>query len=166
MQSNQNEKLKQATVYIIDKCQNKKNFGLKVLHKLLYFSDFAYYKKQHTSITGGTYKRFVYGPFIPALNEVLLTLETEGKIIATQETLSKTVTKNNFKSVGTIDVSSLSEDERAEIDNILAKLGSMNGTEIENLSHQDVPWQVTDEGEIIDYDLVFYRDDEISAKVE
>jgi len=166
IKNSNNEKLKQTALYIISQCYNKDTFGLKVLHKLLYFSDFAYYKKNHTSITGGIYKRFEYGPMIPELYGVLSSLESEGKLISKPEILSNGGTHNTYEVSGTVDISTLSIEEKAEIDRILSKLSNLNGKDIENLSHKDVPWQVTDEGDVIDYDLVFYRDDSLSAKVE
>ncbi len=33
----------------------------------------------------------------------------------------------------------------------------MNASEISEYSHNDVPWQTTEDGEIIEYEAVFYR---------
>ena len=43
------------------------------------------------------------------------------------------------------------------IDSILDRLSDMNATEISNYSHKDVTWLTTENGEIIDYESVFYR---------
>ena len=43
------------------------------------------------------------------------------------------------------------------IDEVLDKLSDMNAVQISEYSHNDVPWLTTDEGDIIDYESVFYR---------
>ncbi|MCG2821188.1 MAG: SocA family protein, partial [Candidatus Atribacteria bacterium] len=43
------------------------------------------------------------------------------------------------------------------IDSVLDRLSDMNATEISDYSHRDVPWLTTNNGEIIDYESVFYR---------
>jgi uncharacterized phage-associated protein len=43
------------------------------------------------------------------------------------------------------------------IDVVLEKLSDMNATQISEYSHNDVPWLTTDDGDIIDYESVFYR---------
>lgn len=48
-------KFKQVFLYILNKCAQKPNVGKTVLNKLLYFSDFNYFEKHMTSITGVEY---------------------------------------------------------------------------------------------------------------
>lgn len=43
------------------------------------------------------------------------------------------------------------------IDNEIRKLSSMNARHIEDYSHEDVPWIISEDREIIDYEAVFYR---------
>ncbi len=62
------------------------------------------------------------------------------------------------------DLSKLNEDERNMIDFILWKLSDMNAIQISEYSHNDVPWLTTDDGEIIDYESVFYRTPEYSMR--
>lgn len=56
------------------------------------------------------------------------------------------------------DLSDFSEEEKKLIDKVVQKLSSMNGTEVSDFAHGDVPWKVTDDGEFIDYNLVFDRE--------
>ena len=55
------------------------------------------------------------------------------------------------------DLSLLKANEMKVIDEILERLSDMNANQISEYSHSDVPWQTTDDGEIIDYESVFYR---------
>jgi uncharacterized phage-associated protein len=60
----------------------------------------------------------------------------------------------------------LSDEEKQELTNVMSKLGKLTANQLGELSHQDVPWIVTEENDIIDYDLVFYRKPEMIQKVE
>jgi len=51
----------------------------------------------------------------------------------------------------------LKANEIKVIDEVLEKLSDMNAKEISEYSHNDVPWLVCEDGEIIDYESVFYR---------
>jgi len=50
------------------------------------------------------------------------------------------------------------------IDHVLDQLSDMTATQISEYSHNDVPWQVTKEGENIDYEMVFYRTPDYSVR--
>ncbi len=47
--------------------------------------------------------------------------------------------------------------EQKLIDDVINSLSDMNAKQISEYSHNDVPWQTTEEGEVIDYESVFYR---------
>ena len=48
-------KLTETILYVLSKCAGKANFGKIALNKLLYFIDFNYHEKYHTSLTGASY---------------------------------------------------------------------------------------------------------------
>ncbi|MCD4674918.1 MAG: SocA family protein [Desulfobacula sp.] len=56
-----------------------------------------------------------------------------------------------------MDLSILNANEIQLIDNVLNKLSDMNASQISEHSHNDVPWLTTEDGEIIEYESVFYR---------
>jgi len=47
--------------------------------------------------------------------------------------------------------------EKEIIDDVINRLSSMSATQISKYSHDDTPWLTTKNGEMIDYQLVFYR---------
>jgi len=55
------------------------------------------------------------------------------------------------------DLSKLNARELSVIDDVLSKLADMNAAQISEYSHNDVPWMTTEEGDVIDYEAVFYR---------
>ena len=50
------------------------------------------------------------------------------------------------------------------IDDTLGRYGSMNGSQIEALSHKDLPWMASADNTDLDYELVFYRSAEMSVR--
>lgn len=63
------------------------------------------------------------------------------------------------------DLTKLKAHEIKLIDDVLDKLSDMNAIEISEYSHKDVPWLTTDDGDIIEYESVFYRTSPYSVRV-
>ncbi len=158
-----NEKLKETSLYILDKCAEGKFFGKTILFKLLYFSDFNFYKLHYISITGENYRKLPFGPAPCSFDEIMDNLSGEGKI---KIIVNKTNGSYKFKVLKEPKIELLNGEEIKIIDKVIEKIGHCNATEISKLSHSDTPWQVTNDKEIINYDLVFYRDKETINKVE
>lgn len=55
------------------------------------------------------------------------------------------------------DLTQLKAHEKEVIDDVLNTLSNMNASEISEYSHNDVPWKTTEDGDIIQYEAVFYR---------
>ncbi|MFH1650424.1 MAG: Panacea domain-containing protein [Candidatus Woesearchaeota archaeon] len=160
-----NEKLSEAVLFIL-KNTKASNIGRKKLAKLLYFADFKHYKKTYNSITGEQYSRWEYGPFPKKLYPTLDYLKAKGQIKIEDVKYAEEKIGKNMTILKTFEPTHLSQEEQDDILSILAKLGSFTGKQLEDLSHDDTPWQVTGEQNIIDYDLVFYRDEETIEQVE
>ncbi len=64
------------------------------------------------------------------------------------------------------DLSVLDGRELQTIDEVLCRLSDMNAAKIADYSHRDVPWLAATEGEVLDYESVFYRSREYSARPE
>ena len=50
------------------------------------------------------------------------------------------------------------------IDEVIARLGDKNATELSEYSHEDVPWLIAEENQPLDYDAVFYRTHKTSVR--
>ena len=158
------EKFKSLLSYVISRCENKKNVGKTVLCKLLYFSDFDYYEIYEKPITNETYIKFERGPlpkhFLDVTNEMIKNNELE---------LIKEPYHNNYihryylKNAPNLSI--LSTDELLVINSVIDKLSDKNAKEISEYSHGDMPWIVAEDQEELDYEFVFYRDDDYSVRV-
>jgi len=157
------DKFKEVLLYILNKIGSKPNIGETVIYKLLYFIDFDYYEQYEEQLIGATYQKNTYGPtpieFKKIIDEMVSDEELE---IVKSKYFNYPQTKYLPHRKANLHI--LSGEELEHIDNELNRLSDMNASEISNYSHKDVPWLAAEEGEIIDYESVFYRTDEYSMR--
>ena len=121
------DKFKMVLHHIIYKCGFRNTVGRTVLHKLLYFSDFNYYKEFNQSITNESYVKKERGP-VPIHFEMAMGPEID-----------------------------LKNEELTIVNKVIKELSHLNGKQIGEYSLRDYPVKRTEEDEIIDYDLTFSR---------
>jgi len=150
------DKFKEVFLYIIDKVGSKPNIGETVVYKLLYFIDFNFYEKYEEQLIGAQYIKNRYGPtpveFAKIIDQMMNNQEVEkvkSKYFEHPQTKYLPLRKP--------DLSKLTAEELAVIEDVLNKLSDMNATQISNYSHDDIPWKTAKEGKMIEYEAVFYR---------
>jgi len=148
-------KFKEILLYILKQVGSKPNIGESVLYKLLYFIDFDYYEKYEEQLMGATYIKNHYGPTPKEFVKIVSEMKNKELIIV--ETKYYKFPQTKYLPRREPDLSKLSAQELETIDHILRRLSDMNANEISAYSHDDVPWLTTEDGEIIDYESVFYR---------
>ena len=157
------DKFKQVLLYILNKVGSKPNVGETVLHKLLYFIDFDYYEKFEENLMGATYIKNHHGPTSVELGEILKEMQEQGEIEAVKSQYFKYLQKKYLpRKRPNLDI--LSAREIEHIDDVLARLSDKNAAEIENYSHEDIPWKVAQNGKPLSYESVFYRDERYSVR--
>ena len=157
------QKFREVLLYILNKIGAKSNVGETVLYKLLYFIDFDFYEKYEEQLIGATYKKNTYGPtpieFESIVNEMIADEEIEKvKSEYFQREQKKYLPLRN----SCLDF--LSAKELKLIDEVLNRLADKNAAQISEYSHGDIPWKVTEDMEVIDYETVFYRTPEYSVR--
>jgi uncharacterized phage-associated protein len=150
-------KLEQVLHYIIDKMGALPNVGKTTLMKYLYFCDFDYYELYEEHLIGEQYRKLEMGPAPINFDRTIKKLEREGKIKKTKGKYHG-YDQEKFISLEHPDISLLLGKELSLIDETLSRFRYYNASQISAYSHLDTPWRVTDEKDIIEYDLVFYRD--------
>lgn len=152
------EKFKAMLHYIISKCESKDNLEPTALFKLLYFSDFDNYEKYEHSISGETYIRqkmeLVPKHFQKAINELI----NENKIIKKAELTI------NYSSLVKPNTNLFSSEELEVINDTINRISHYSSREINEYSHGDIPWRIAKEGEPLNYESVFYREEEYSVR--
>lgn len=150
------KKFKEVLLYILSKVGGKPNVGETVLYKLLYFIDFDYYEKFEEQLIGATYIKNHYGPTPVEFKKIVENMELKGEL----ETVKSSYFQHEQKKYlphRSPDLSVLTVREKEHIDEVLARLGDKNATELSNYSHGDTPWIIAETNRPIDYEMVFYR---------
>ncbi len=149
------DKFKEVLLYVLSKVGSKPNVGEAVLYKLLYFIDFNYYEKYEEQLIGATYIKNHYGPtpkeFIKIVEDM------EGKDLAKVQGNYFRYPQTKYLPLRKPDLSKINTQEQKVIDDVINSLSDMNAKQISEYSHNDVPWQTTEEGKVINYESVFYR---------
>lgn len=157
------QKFREVLLYVLNKVGANPNVGETVLYKLLYFIDFDFYEKYEEQLIGATYKKNTYGPtpieFATVVDEMIADKEIE-------KIKSKYFQKEQKKYLPLREacLDSLSAKELKLIDEVLNRLADKNASQISEYSHGDIPWKVTEDKDIIEYETVFYRTPEYSVR--
>ena len=157
------EKFKNILLYILEKCAGKPNVGETVLYKILYFADFNHFEKRETFLTGATYRKLPYGPVPLHLDQIF------EKMIGEEE-LQRIKTEyfgypqTRYLPLNKADLEKISGAEKETLDQVIEQFSDWSASAISDFSHKDIPWKATSEGDVIDYELAFYREPPFSAK--
>lgn len=158
------EKFKEILLYILSKIGGNPNVGETVLYKILYFIDFDYYEKYEEQLIGATYTKNHYGPTPIEFKYIVKEMIKQGKIVEVKSKYFNHKQKK-YLALSTPDLTKLKDArELQHIDEVLARLGDKNATELSMYSHLDVPYIIAEDGKILDYEAVFYRTPQTSVR--
>ena len=157
------KKFKEILLYILEKVGARPNIGETAIYKLLYFIDFDYYEKYEEQLIGAKYIKNHFGPTPVEFKDIIEKMEERGEV---ERVRSKYFQYDQKKYLPrkSPDLSILSGQEIQHIDNVLSRLADKSAKELSDHSHGDIPWKSHNNGEIIDYESVFYRDDNYSVR--
>ena len=157
------DKFKEVFIYVLNKVGAKANVGQTVLYKLLYFIDFDYYELYEEQLMGLQYQKNTFGPTPVDFAKLIKEMQNAGDC---EEIKTKYFNHDQTKYLPkrVANLSDLSACEIKHIDDILEKYSDKSASELSELSHKDIPWISAKDGEIIDYESVFYRTPETSMR--
>ncbi len=150
------DKFKEVLLYILNKVGAKPNVGQTVLYKLLYFMDFDYYERYEQQLIGAKYQKNHYGPTPVEFAKIVRKMEEDGDLTEVKNKYFERA-QTKYLARRRPDLSVLTAQELQVIEDVLTRLSDKNASEISEYSHGDVPWLATEDGQIIDYELAFYR---------
>ena len=157
-------KLKNVLLYMLERCAGKPNVGEAVLYKLLYFSDFNYYELYEEHLTGAAYRKLPFGPVPQKFDTIILQMIDKGQLQRVK-TEYRGYPQTRYLPLVKADLTKMKASEKEVIDNVIQQMSDWSATAISNYSHNDLPWEVTDEGKEISYELAFYREMPYSVRV-
>ncbi|MBK7391147.1 MAG: DUF4065 domain-containing protein [Bacteroidetes bacterium] len=157
-------KFKNVLLYILERCAGKPNVSETVLYKLLYFSDFNYYELYEEHLTGAKYRKLPYGPVPHKLDTIIGQMIEKGQLQRVK-TVYHGYPQIRYLPLVKADLTELRASEKEVIDRVIDQMSDWSATTISDYSHKDLPWEVTDEGKDISYELAFYRELPYSVRV-
>ena len=148
------EKYKQIIQYFIE-CGTGKKYKIPKtkLAKLCYLADFTWYYNNLESLTNLEYRRIQQWPVPDAFFRVMDELESEQSVSLTLEWQAHLYTNISFPNTD-----KLSLEEKALIKKIADKWKYKNTEEIVEFTHNQLPWMICQDKEIIPYSLITQED--------
>jgi transcriptional regulator with XRE-family HTH domain len=156
-------KFRNVLLYILERCAGKPGFGETVLYKLLYFSDFNYYELYEEHLTGARYRKLPYGP-VPQKADTIINQMLGSGQLQRVKTVYHGYTQTRYLPLEKADLKALKASEKEVIDRVIEQMSDWSAATITRYSHQDIPWLASREGEIINYELAFYRNAPFSVR--
>lgn len=157
------EKFKETLLYILEKVGAKPNIGETAIYKLLYFIDFDFYEKYEQQLIGATYQKNKYGPTPVEFKKIVDEMIRDNELEMVKSKYFQ-YDQKKYLPHRSPDLTKLSALELTHIDDVLCRLSDKSAKELSEYSHGDLPWLVHEDGEIISYESVFYRDYKYSVK--
>jgi transcriptional regulator with XRE-family HTH domain len=157
-------KFKNVLLYILERCAGKPNVGETVLYKLLYFSDFNYYELYEEHLTGAKYRKLPFGP-VPQKLDTIINQMIDNSELKRIKVPYFDKTQTRYIPLVSADLKMINGAEKEVIDKVIEQMSDWSASMISDYSHKDLPWEVTDEGKDISYELAFYRDLPYSVRV-
>lgn len=157
------DKFSNVLLYILEKCAGKPNVGETVLYKLLYFSDFNYYELYEEQMTGATYHKLPYGP-VPHRVVSIINQMIENGSLQRVKTKYHRFTQTRYMPLRKSNLQELKASEKEVLDRVIEQFSDWSAKAISDYSHKDMPWLVSKEGEVIDYELALYREAPYSVR--
>lgn len=156
-------RFKNILLYILERCAGKPNVGETVLYKLLYFSDFNYYELYEEHLSGARYRKLPYGPVPLSFEKIVTSMIEKGEIKKIKtEYFNKLQTR--YLPLAKPDLTKLLASQKEIIDKVIDQMSDWSAASISTYSHNDMPWKASKEGEIINYELAFYREPPFSVR--
>ncbi len=126
------------------------------LAKLLYLADFAWFYENLESMSGMQYARRAYGPVPDSYFRALAELEEEGKISIGHKGDALLVSIGAGAARQKLDL--LQKKELELMRKILMKWKDKRTQEIVNFTHEQLPYRICRDNELIPYELIIQED--------
>ena len=157
------DKFKDILLYILEKCAGKPNIGETLLYKLLYFSDFNYYEIYEEHLSGAEYRKLPFGP-VPQKLDSILNQMISNQMLQRFKTDYHGYPQTRYIPLIKPNLKNLKASEKDVIDKVIEQYSDWSASAISDYSHKDMPWLASKDGEVIDYELVFYREHPYSVR--
>jgi hypothetical protein len=147
-------KFAELILHVADRLRADRAGGATKLNKVLFFAEFTHLRRHHAVITGCEFQKLPHGPAPRQLVPVRRRLVDQGAAeLVTEDFLGRP--QQRLVPLRPADLSVFTELELATVDDVLAQLGGLTGTQVSELSHDEPGWQLTEIGETIPFSTAF-----------
>jgi hypothetical protein len=144
----------EIVLYVAKKIESDPTGGATKLNKILFFADFAFQRAHGHPITGAEYQRLKNGPAPRRLKPVREALINAGAAVFRKDDyFSYPLDRLVAKREPAPDL--LSEEEQGTLDGVISSLWARTATEVSELSHKEMAWQLVDDGQTIPYEYAY-----------
>lgn len=152
------KKYKNAILYFCKNVGKRGVWGKKKFYKLFYYLDFDFFEQNEKPITGDVYYKLPMGPAPAYFDAMVKDLTNEQKVLITKRPTGVGYNDTVVYTSSVIpDMSVFSEAEKKMLKAVVRKYGSLSGTQLEDLSHNEAPYKAVEDGEEIPLELAHYR---------
>jgi hypothetical protein len=150
----QTDKLKELILLVCERAENQEHFGQVKLNKILFNIDFKAYAQRGESVSGQDYQAQRLGSTLRRMVPILEELEREGSL-AIKRVPSGDYVEERPVSLRPADLGRFLAEELALVDAEVEAARDMTGTDMSEVSHEFLGWEVAAMGETIPYETVF-----------
>lgn len=139
--------------------------GATKLNKLLFFAEFAHVRRTGEPITGAEYQKLERGPAPRRLLPVRDALVQRGEAELVEEVTAFGYVQDRFRPLREPRLEVFSDEEIDTIEKVAGQLRGLTAAQVSALSHEELGWQMVDDGETIPYSSAYLRQPEITPAV-
>ena len=108
-------------------------------------------------MTGAKYRKLSYGPVPQQLDSIINQMIDAGQL-QRLKTDYYGLPQTRYIPLIKANLTELKASEKEVIDRVIEQMSDWSANAITNYAHNDLPWEVTDQGRYISYELAFYRE--------
>ena len=149
-------RLKEAILYVSDKCRDLAFFGLTKLNKTLWRADFRSFYERRQPVTGRQYQRLVNGPAPVEMPPLLRELAREGHLAFEHRKMGNVVETRPIAKAAAV-LNFFSAEDIDYLDESIKHYWDMTGTETSDQSH-GIAWKTRKDGDPIPYQAAYFED--------
>lgn len=157
-------KLTQVFLYLLENCAGKPNVNERVLQYLLYFIDFNHYEVYEEQLSGAGYIKTSIGPILHDFDHFIQHL-LEHELIQRFKSNFQGQVYVRYLPLVKADLQLLKASEKEIIDKVIDQMSDWSQSLFSQYVSNDMPLKASKNGELISYELVFYRDIPYSVRV-
>lgn len=147
------DKLKELALYISARCEHLRRFGATKLNKVLFYADFAAFKRRGRPITGADYQRLPHGPAPVRMLPIQQQLQQEGRAVVRTRPVTQggPWVENRLIALAPADLSVFEPEEIALVEEVIEVFKHSTAATMSDMTHSLPGWLFSNDQAVIPY---------------